>query len=1249
MLFFQHAAHWQDGKWQIRDEMRASAFHVVWMMRYYHPRDEGYDWLYRATFTTRDHEFLSDASARWPNPVGISPELLALYAEDAMPEAQGGADPERPAKLGLPLTWKDDARGYLIARNSWKSDDLMLGFTCKQDFFYGGHEGSENNRLTLWAHGVNWVRDVNMLAMKTTALQNMLTVDGKGLTWPPAPGVWLGVRETPGGVTASGDGRIGYSYGKVMQVHPLEFPSAKLPYYAPFAEGNFDLTRDLQVAFHPGTVRWNDGYAHTDYGPWSGETRLVEHYRSNNPMEQAYRTVHLARGKNPYVLVIDDARKDGGTHLFEWNIALPKEVVLVEAKTPEIQFQNVEPTALRENDLLLGLAGTPRDPKTGKLQPRKGDPLLLVRTLWRQTDYGVPVPRLQHFAGEPPWAFTAYSHLSIPAIARSPEFRVMLYPHRHGDPLPVTRWNDTRTELAVEVGGQRDLYRFGAADGGRTVLSRERGGAIDHRSEAAPGRPVLEVRGQRFDPSELRQTRRDGEVPVYRFDGEMRAALVRPAAPAWIAYTLDGSEPGDGSARYDGPLRISGATTLKARVIDPSWTSGPRASDVLEAKFEPVRAAAGVPEPPAGSRPGLLARVYEKRTVMWDDRGFFRADKIMLPDVSKAEPLVTATMAGFALPHAVPSRPLAEQAKGFYRFTGFFRAETAGVYRFAVDSCGPVALEVGGQRAVWSDGIFHQQQAVRRGEAVLGAGWHAFDLVVCDPVFWNLATADTMPFRVLVAREAGPEVEPDAALLRWNAAPDIAPAAQPRVASIEPSRPIAWTEPGVVLSVFEREGKTREPDYLDLDGLKPLRVMRVSALAPNARPGLVRRYDGWFRAPVDGVYAFDLPARRAANAGLGEFRAAYQSQMLVGGTLVVQRGIAGRYPVRQVGLKAGWYPVQIRVGSGLAEGTVTYPDGQTLALTAAELVRPSRVGVRPEGCEPGDSAYEIFGPTKVELALPEGRAGEIRYTLDGRVPTAADPKYGGPLTLEKSAVLTALAFDGGAPATEPEVVRFERVQVPSAQRIWRGTFAAWDGKPGSAALDASTRVWIAPGTELRDGRGGPALAVHPALSGTGKALAAVDANLTRGAGNAGFRVSGLRMLENAISVGVWFRSETGEGKIFGKDGYNAFGKSYKTVSCILQKGGRFRVGPGNVSGGKISADGWHHVVVTGDAERLALYVDGERVAEGPGGAALATDALDFFTDHSALVEGVAIYNRVLSPRDVKQWFSAERDGPVRAE
>ena len=1213
LRFFQSTLRWENGQWRIRDEMRASAFHVIWLMRFLYPENRSYDLLYHATLSS--HDFLTDPEAKWPDPVGIAPELLLLFAGGGPGDDRAGqlADWTSQAALDAlkpPVTWHDDLRGYVEARNSWRIGDLHLGFVNKQDFFYGGHEGSEANRLTLWKDGVNWLRDEDLLAVKATSLQNMLTIDGRGLSWPPVPGVWLGVNEGPHGLSAAGDARLAYRHKKLMQVHSLASPSGKLPYYAPFTEKNFDLTRDLQVAFHPGTVAFNDGYAHTDYGPWSGETRLVEYYGDNQPVAQADRTVHLARGPRPYVLVLDDARRSDDTpHLFETSFNLPDDAVVVEAKTTEIQFQNVEPSERRESEFLVAPGGTPRDPATGKPVVKKGDPLLLIRVLHRNSDYGYPAPRIQVLPARPERPFNRFTQLVVPALTRSPEFRILFYPHRSGDPLPVTAWNTDRSTLTVSFGPQRDRYRFARTDGGRTVFDFTRNDQPALANPAAPARPVLVVRGDRYDAHELRTTRREGETPLYPFstDTGLAVAFERVPAPAEIRYTLDGSEPTAASARYAAPFTVRDSTLLRARVIDPAWPGKNQTSAELAARFEARPPAPGFAEvaqaflpvsgsevaqaflPVSGSEvsqaflpvsgpvpsevkqaflpvsgsatpsitPGLLARVYELNTKLWDDRGFFRADRVMLPDLDRAAPLVTAASSGFALPHAVPAAPVAEQSKGFYRFTGFFHAPAAGAHTFAVDSCGPVLLTVAAQDAIAETGVFHQQQAERRGSVILGSGWHPLELIVTDPLFWNLVSHGRMHFTATVRGPGDSAFVPIpatrlAARLPANAAP-----AEPALLWKPAASAPAALAPGVIRSAYERERFINRPDYLDIETEAPRRQAFAEALLPNDNPAQVVAYDGWFEAPTDGVYTFALPLRRPGYTHLGSFRHAYQSQLRIADEIVLQPGVAGRVPTGRIGLRAGWHRFSLRLGSSSADLTVTYPDGETLPLTAAKLRRPA------------DLMLAVPGPDAALIA---------RYTP---APNASAPGLGVP------------AF----------------------------------------------RAWTAPFTSLATFEGRPALVAPPApplivASGPG----GVDINMTRGAGRVPLKFHFLQMRDPEFSVGVWFLTDTGEGRVFGKQGLTAFGKSYRTVAVSVS-GGKLRAAPGGLSGGLIGPGRWHHAVLTATPARLALYLDGRLIDEGPGAPDLPTDALDFLADHPGALGDIEIHNRELTAADVTRLFT----------
>ncbi len=1149
MRFFEAAIRWENGKWMIRDEMRASAFHVIWMMHYYHPNDEKIDFLYQSTFST--HDFLTDSEAKWPNPVGICTELLLLYADAGMTDNAGKpidwTVQKNIDRLKLPLTWQDNQRGYVDTRNSWKKEDLHLGFVCKQDFFYGGHEGSENNRITLWKDGVNWIQDNNMLATKATFLQNMLTVDSKGCKWPPVAGTWLGVKESPEGLMAAGDGKDGFSYTKSMQVHPLYFPSTKIPYYAPFSEGNYDLSRDIQVAFNPRTIQFNDGYAHTDYGPWSAETRLVEGYRLWNPMEQLYRTVQMARGANPYVLVIDDAKKDDEKHLFDWNISVPLDVDLVEAITPEIQFQNTNPSESRNDDLILGKVGMSRDSLTGKVKPKKGDPLCLIRVLWRNSDYGFPVPRFERYQG--------YNEVVIPARTVSPEFRIMVYPYKFGEPTPKTSWNNDRTELMVQIGKKTDVYHFGKTDGGRTVLTMETGGKKVLSSDAKPARPVLLMRAERFDINDLRYTRDENKVPTYLLDGVEKIQLERLEAPAQIRSTTDGTEPTENSTLYEKAIVVTKTCDLKAIVFNPDWTFGTQKSEVITAHLLIKSAAKGLVEAPVNSKFGLLARVYEKNTKLYNDKGFFEASKVMMPDLNAEKAIISTSVANFELPRVTSKQPLEQQTKAFYRFNGLFYTSEKGVYTFDVNSCGPVTMDMAGETVIEQTGIFHQQQAHRKGEVVLDKGWHKLELVVCDPLFWNANSMEPMPFEVKYKINSGLYQTISANQLRFIPEATIALTPQPEVKWLEPLKIIPRMETGFDLQIYDRRGKCRDTNFMDIDSLQPFRSERTKTLESTDSKNSVRVYNGYFHAPEAGVYTFQSVGRAGEISFLGGKPATCQNQIRIADEVVVQRGVYGRNPSGEIGLKEGWYPISIRFGASETAVHVTFPDGQTVMLNGENIYRDA--------------------DKKVE----------------------------------------------------------QKIQ-PFSQCLGTVTFEKWDGKTPDYPVKGDFQIWINPTGKLVDSPYGKALEM---IARDSKLKAAVDVNVSRGNTKPGFKLHHLTMRDNALSIALWFKTSEKSGKLFGKDGYNAFGKAYRTVGCSIDN---FKISatPNRFSGGKIEPDVWQFVVLTASEKEMCLYLNGEKIATAAGTKEITTDALDFFFEHSATIAKLQLFDRALEESEVKKIF-----------
>jgi len=133
---------------------------------------------------------------------------------------------------------------------------------------------------------------------------------------------------------------------------------------------------------------------------------------------------------------------------------------------------------------------------------------------------------------------------------------------------------------------------------------------------------------------------------------------------------------------------------------------------------------------------------------------------------------------------------------------------------------------------------------------------------------------------------------------------------------------------------------------------------------------------------------------------------------------------------------------------------------------------------------PPGGAYS--GPQSVAITTATPGA-QLRYTLDGSVPTASSPLYAGPVTAACGQTLTAAAFKDRVVRSDPSQGTYSCETVPAPCSTFAGFFAAVftvDSDPGGHApfVELSTAT-------LQVGVGGSTLSVsgdHPStVSGTG--------------------------------------------------------------------------------------------------------------------------------------------------------------------
>ena len=186
-------------------------------------------------------------------------------------------------------------------------------------------------------------------------------------------------------------------------------------------------------------------------------------------------------------------------------------------------------------------------------------------------------------------------------------------------------------------------------------------------------------------------------------------------------------------------------------------------------------------------------------------------------------------------------------------------------------------------------------------------------------------------------------------------------------------------------------------------------------------------------------------------------------------------------------------------GALLAVGAATSTAAPAVRGTATSSVAQATVAQGPvaqgpvaAATDPGLSGDVTFsrpagtftGSTTVSLSTTTAGA-QLRYTTDGRAPTATSPVYTGPLTLTRSTEVRAQAFVGGAAVGEPGSAQYVATNVTTAHDLpvvvldsygagavgddWRSTaFMAFAPSPGGTTnLTAAPELVSRAGYHLR--------------------------------------------------------------------------------------------------------------------------------------------------------------------------------------
>lgn len=441
------------------------------VQKYFFPESPGVDFVYRNHPLVRSNDWTAITregnEAQWILPV-----------EQAKSETREKAIAEAVAiNGGDALSFYDTNRGCLYTRTGWGTNDLVLHVDCRTDTTFANHDHPDRGEFTLAALGRAWAcsgyRDTESKYM------NVVTIDGRGQGYFTPPGDWISESDTNGLVTAAINANYCWDWRWIKSSFTESKASLKKRDHGSFWESAERLQQRIPLSAwepDPKVAAYYQGFAdraHGDPRMWDDEDGWV--LRAPwYPVNKAFRTVLLSRGKHPYVLVADDIRKDDAEHLYEWRMNMPADIRTVSINGSDILLGDGT-TKQGVPDLRNAFQGT-----TG-LIPATGDRLLLVRTLdiatpEQPTLQPVPmVSSIEYKKTDDSHQFTGRSmgmgtQVVIGSRSVEPQFLFLLFPHRQGNELPVTTWNEEKTKLTIAWKDQTDIYEVSVAPEGRRIL-----------------------------------------------------------------------------------------------------------------------------------------------------------------------------------------------------------------------------------------------------------------------------------------------------------------------------------------------------------------------------------------------------------------------------------------------------------------------------------------------------------------------------------------------------------------------------------------------------------------------------------------------------------------------------------------------------------------------------------------------------------------------------------------------------------
>ena len=331
-------------------------------------------------------------------------------------------------KAGEPLGYFSDFRGQMVSRSSWEPDALQLNYVAR--VIKGGHHAPVKGYFVINGLGRQWI-EFRSRDNSHSRVNSCVTVDGDGQDITVARSLaYSGAAKTKG---AQFDVLSSELTGGYRQIDN-KWPNLNYSRLKPDPRPWFNMPKQYLVHWYTGD---------RPYAPLMQDYDKFDpiNYKGKKEFAYAYRSAVFARGKRPYIMIVDDFKKDDKEREYIWHAALPKDL-----KT------NLDAHKVNGDTAILTDPENPTQHLYVKMIGYQGDGEFVIEHI-------VPTGR----SGQEPDTTKMPYSLKFKNKTATAKFRVLIYAFKDGDPLPeIVGKNDKYT---ITIGDQVDKLTIGEKPG----------------------------------------------------------------------------------------------------------------------------------------------------------------------------------------------------------------------------------------------------------------------------------------------------------------------------------------------------------------------------------------------------------------------------------------------------------------------------------------------------------------------------------------------------------------------------------------------------------------------------------------------------------------------------------------------------------------------------------------------------------------------------------------------------------------